>query len=45
MLEEGKESSELIRQRVFETYFKRNTDKPDTLIANSVLVDMEPKVV
>ena len=45
MLEEVKDSSELIRQRVIETYFKRHSEKAGVLQANAVLVDMEPKVV
>ena len=45
LLEEVKDSSELIRQRVVDTYFQRHNEKADCLSPNAVLVDMEPKVV
>ena len=52
ILEEAKESSEVIRQRLLETYFRRRQEGEEEeskegsiLRANAVLVDMEPKVV
>jgi|LauGreDrversion4_2_1035121.scaffolds.fasta_scaffold675050_1 hypothetical protein len=42
MLEEMKKSSPLLRERVVETFFKR---EKDYLVPNAVLVDMEPKVI
>ena len=44
MLGEVKDSSQLIRERVIETYFRRDL-KENKLYANAILVDMEPKVV
>jgi hypothetical protein len=41
---ELKESSPFIQERIVDTYFQRDFEN-DCLIANSILIDMEPKVV
>lgn len=44
MINEANTSSQSVRERVIETYFKRDPKK-DKVYANALLVDMEPKVV
>ncbi len=44
LIQEIETSSELIQEKVIETYFQRDFDQ-GKLVANSVLIDMEPKVV
>ena len=44
LIQEMDTSSELMQERVIETYFQRDFEK-GKLVANSVLIDMEPKVV
>lgn len=44
MIGEAADSSQLVRERVIETYFQRDP-QADRVVANALLVDMEPKVV
>lgn len=44
MIGEAAGSSQLVRERVIETYFQRDP-QADRVVANALLVDMEPKVV
>jgi hypothetical protein len=44
LIQELETSSEIMQERVIETYFQRDFES-GKLAANSVLIDMEPKVV